>query len=265
MPEEPPLRRRSVREFCKHYGLTRNGYLVARSKAKVRPRDWDSMLSANDEKALLQYVSAERRSEQVVRRIREQPTVTTRFVPPPKPPIDYDAEIERISASLEKWRTVLVELARLHLAEDSSGRCRRCHDEAPCRTRRTLQRLDNDLVERVAVADSGDPADGLDVANETVEAQPERTLSQLYDARNRSRRALVDLTLDHMIEDGKGRCAHCPVGTPCDISKAVTRINRGIARQIENYACMSDGERELALGEKPIRRYFEDEDDWGAV
>lgn len=261
MPDEPPSRR-SVRDFCKHYGLSRNQYLVARSKAKVRPKDWGTLLSANDEKALLEHVSAERRSEQLIRSIREQPRVTRQFAPPPKAPIDYEAEVSRISDSLEKWRTVLVELARGHAAQDRIGQCTRCHEEAPCRTRRTLNRLDNELVERVAVADSGDPADGLDAANQPVEVQPERTLSQLYEARDRWRRALTELTMDHMIEDGKGRCAQCPVDVPCDISKVVTRINKGIARQIEKYACMDDGQRELALGERPITRYYDDDDDW---
>ncbi|MDX1881843.1 hypothetical protein [Mycolicibacterium sp. 120270] len=265
MPDEPPSRR-SVRDFCKHYGLSRNQYLVARSKAKVRPKDWGTLLSASDEKALLEHVSAERRSEQIVRAIREQPRVTHQFAPPPKPPIDYEAEVSRISDSLEKWRTVLVELAKGHVTDDRTGRCKRCHEEAPCRTRRTLNRLNNELVEQVAVADSGDPADGFDAANRPVDAQPERTLSQLYEARNRWRRALVDLTIDHMIVDDKGRCTQCPKGLPCDINKAVTRINRGIARQIENYACMSDGEREAALGERPLRYYYEDDaDDWDAV
>lgn len=265
MSDDPPLRR-SVREFCRHYGLSRDQFLIARNKAKVRPRDWDSLLSVKDQKALLEHISAERRSEQVFRRIREQPTVTKQFAPPPKPPIDYDAEIERVENSLAKWRNVLVEFAEGHVADDRTGRCKRCCEEAPCRTRRTLNRLDNELVEQVAIADSGDPADGFDGADQPApEVHSERTLGQLYEARNRWRRALVDLTLDHMIEDGKGRCDQCPVGVPCDISKVVTRINIGIARQIEKYACMSDGQRERALGERPIRRYYEDDDDWGAI
>ncbi len=259
MSEEPPLRR-SVLDFCKHYGMSRNQYLVARAKAKIRPRDWATLLSADDEKALLRYVSAERRSEQVTRRVREQPRVTRQFAPPPKPPVDYEAEISRISDSLSKWRKVLVEFAESHVADERSGRCSRCHEEAPCRTQQTLNRIDNELVERVAVADSGDPADVLGAD----EPAPERTLSQLYEARDRWRRALTELTIDHMIEDEKGRCAHCPVGVPCDVSKAVARINRGIARQIEKYACMDDGEREVALGNRRITRYYQD-DDWDAI
>lgn len=264
MPDEPPLPR-TVRDFYKHYGLSRNQYLVARTKAKVRPRDWGTLLSANDEKALLEHVSAERRSEQVMRSIREQPRVTRQFALPPKPPIDYEAEVTRITDSLDKWRMVLVELAKGHAAQDRNGRCTRCNEEAPCRTRRTLNQLDNELVERIAVADSGDPADGLAAADEPMpEVQPERTLSELYEARDRWRRALTELTMDHMIEDGKGRCAQCSVGVPCDVSKVVTRINRGIARQIEKYACMSDGEREAALGIRRITHFYED-DDWDAM
>lgn len=263
MPEEPPLRR-SVRDFCKHYGLTRNGYLVARGKAKVRPRDWDSMLSANDEKALLRYVSAERQSQQVARQIREQPTVTKQFVAPPPPSIDYEAEISRIEGSLAKWRNTLIELAKVHIAEDRNGRCKRCHAEAPCQTKQTLARLDNDLVEQLAVADSGDLAEGYTADQPAPDVDPERQLRLLYDARNRWRTALTELTMDHIIEDGKGRCAQCPVGTPCDVSKVVARINRGIARQIEKYACMDDGEREVALGNRPVKTYYEDDWDWDA-
>ncbi|MFG1932234.1 hypothetical protein ACGFK1_16570 [Mycobacterium sp. NPDC048908] len=264
MPDEPPSRR-SVRDFCKHYGLSRNQYLVARSKANVRPKDWGTLLSANDEKALLQHVSAERRSDQVFRRIREQPTVTKQFAPPPKPPIDYYAEIGRMEDSLAKWRKVLVELAEGHVADDRNGRCKCCREEAPCRTRRVLNRLHNELVEQVAIADSGNPADGFDAADQPApEVQSERTLSQLYEARNRWRRALTELTMDHMIEDAKGRCAQCPDDVPCDIGKVVTRINKGIARQIEKYACMDDGQRELALGERPITRYYDDDRESGS-
>lgn len=260
MPDDPPLRR-SVRDFCKHYGLSRNQYLVARAKAKVRAKDWGTLLSTNDEKALLQHISVERRNEQVIRAIREQPRVTRQFAPPPKPPVDYLAEIARVSDSLTKWRKVLVEFAEGHVPDDRNGRCKRCHAEAPCRARQTLNRLDNDLVERVAVGDSGDPADGPAAADEPA---PERTLSQLYDARDRWRRGLVDLTIDHMIVDGKGRCARC--GSPCDIGMAVARINRGIARQIEKYACMDDGEREVALGNRRrITHYYEDDADWDAM
>ncbi|MCV7382401.1 hypothetical protein [Mycolicibacter longobardus] len=265
MPDDPPLRR-SVRDFCKHYGLSRNQFLAARSKAKVRAKDWGTLLSANDEKALLEHVSADRRSEQVIRSIREQPRVTKRLTLPPKPPVDYAAEFERMSRAFDQWRHVLGELAKGHVPDERTGRCKRCHEEAPCRTRRTLNRIDNELVEQVAVADSGDPGDGFDAANQPAEVQPERSLSELYEARNRCRRALVELTIDHMIVDDKGHCTQCPKGTPCDINNAITRINRGIAKQIETYACMSDGEREAALGERPMRYYYDEgDDDWDAV
>jgi hypothetical protein len=263
LSEEPPSRR-SVRDFCKHYGLTRNQFLTVRAKAQIRPKDYASMLSANDEKALLRYVSAERHSEQVVRRIREQPTVTKQFVAPPKPSIDYEAQISRIADSLAKWRTTLVELAKGHVAEDRSGRCARCHAEAPCPTRRTLARLENELVEQIAVADSGDLAEGYAVDQPAPDADPERQLRQLYDARNRWRTALTELTIDHMIEDGKGRCAQCPVGVPCDVRKVVTRVNRGIARQIEKFASMDDAGLEVALGNRRMTDCYQD-DDWDAM
>lgn len=260
---DEPLSRRTVRDFCKHYGLTRNQFLTARGKARIMPKAYDSMLSAKDQYALLRYLSVERQNAQLMRRIREQPRVTKQFVAPPKPSIDYDAEIRRISDSLAKWRTTLIEVTKGHIAEDRNGRCKRCHAEAPCPTKRTLARLDNELVEQMAVADSGDLADGYTAEQPVPDADPERQLRQLYDARNRWRTALTELTIDHMIEDGKGRCANCPVGAPCDVSKVVTRINRGIARQIEKFACMDDGEREVALGNRRRLDYYQD--DWDAM
>lgn len=224
------------------------------------------MLSAKDQDALLRHMGTQKWMAQVARQIWQQPTVTKQFVPPPKPPVDYDAEIERMENSLAKWRNVLVELAQGHVADGRTGRCKRCHAEAPCQTRRTLNRLDNELVERVAVADSGDPADGFAAADQPApEVHPEWTLSQLYEARNRWRRALTELTIDHMIVDDKGHCSRCPGSKPCEVNKAVNRINKGIARQIENYACMDDGQRELALGERPTAYYLRDEEDWDAV
>lgn len=263
MSDEPP--RRSVHDFCKHYGLTRNEFLTARDKAKIRPKDHNSALSVNEQKALLRYMSAAKRNDQVMRRIREQPTVTKQFVRPPKPPVDYEAVISRASDSLAKWRAVLVEFAEGHVADDRNGRCKRCHEEAPCRTKRTLNRLDNDMVEHVAVADSGDLSEEHSADQPAHEVDPERTLSRLYDARNRSMRALTDLTIDHMLEDGRGRCTQCDVVAPCDIKRAVTRINIGIARQIEKFASMDDEELEVALGGRRRADYLQDEDDWEAM
>lgn len=140
--------------------------------------------------------------------------MTKQFAPPPQPEpeIDYEAEIEaeinRVSDSLDKWRTALIELAKEHAAVDGKGRCRRCHDEA------------------------------------------------------RGRTALTRLTIEHMLEDAKGRCTQCSVKAPCDTKKAVTRINRGIAHQIEKYASMDDRELEVALGNRRWVDYDEDED-WG--
>lgn len=263
MSDEPPSRR-SVLDFCKHYGLTRNQFLTARDKARIMPKAYDSMLSVKDQDALLRYLSTERQSAEMMRRIREQPTVTKQFAPPPEPEpsIDYEEEINRISDSLGKWRTTLIELAKEHAAVDGKGRCRRCHEEAPCPTKQTLARLDNELVERVAVADSGDLEGSAQ--DELPPYAPERRLRQLYDARDRWRTALTRLTIDHMLEDEKGRCTQCRVKAPCDTKKAVTRINRGIAHQIERYASMDDRELEVALGNRRWTDYYED-DDWDAM
>jgi hypothetical protein len=269
LSDEPPSRR-SVRDFCKHYGLTRNQFLTARDKAQIVPKAYESILSVKDQDALLRYLSAKRQNDQMMRRIREQPTVTKQFAPPPEPEpsIDYEAEISRIEDSLAKWRTTLIELAKEHAAVDGKGRCRRCHEEAPCLTKQTLVRLDNELVEQVAVADSGD-------LEESAQDEPlpyavlERRLRQLYDARDRWRTALTRLTIDHMLEDAKGRCTQCRVKSPCDTKKAVTRINRGIAHQIERYASMDDRELEVALGNRRWTDYCkdedEDEDGWDAM
>lgn len=263
MPDQPPLRR-SVRDFCKHYGLTRNQFLIARDKARVMPKAYDSMLSVKDQDALLRHVSAEKRTAQVARRIWQQPTVTKRFVPPPKPSIDYDAEIERVAASLAKWRTALIEFAKGHAAVDAKGWCRRCHIEAPCPTKQTLTSLDNELVEHVAIADSGhhDEAANPDVT--ISEGGSERQLNQLRSARNRWMSGLTKLTIDHMLEDAKGRCSVCRVAAPCDTKKVVIRINKGIAHQIEKFASMDDRELEVALGNRQRIDYYED-DDWDAM
>lgn len=253
MPEDPPLRR-SVREFIKYYGLTRADYLAMRNRAKVTPRDWNSMLSASDEKALMLHIGVEKRNRQFVREIREQPRVTTQFVAPPLPVIDYETQIRQASDTLAKWRKTLVELAQGHAA-DREGRCTRCRAEAPCPTKRTLHRLDNELVEQTAVANSGDLVEAAQ-----PDVDPARRVRELYADRDRWRIALVELTIDHMIEDGKGRCAHCPVGVPCDVGKAVRRINRGIAGQIEKYASMGDAALDAALGKPHLNDSYED--DW---
>lgn len=251
-----PLSRRSVRDFCKYVGLTRNEYLIARDKAKVMPKAYDSMLSVKDQECLLRYVGAQRRSDQIVRKVHERPTVTKRFAPPPVPEpepewsIDYEAKIHQVAESLDKWRTVLVELARGHNAVDTPGRCKRCRKDVPCPTMQTLSGLENELVERIAAADYEVPLD--------------RQLSQMYTARNRWMSGLTKLTIDHMLEDARGRCPECDVPTPCDIKKAVVRINRGIAHRIEKFATMDDRELEVALGNRPRYDFFED-DNWDAM
>lgn len=227
------------------------------------------MLSANDEAALLRHMSAEKRTAQVARQVWQYPKVTTQFAPPPEPKpapeIDYQSEIEaeinRISDSLDKWRNALIELANEHAAVDGKGRCRRCLEEAPCSTKQTATRLDNDLVEEVAVADSGGPAQD----EQTPLVLLERRLRRLREARDRWRTALTKLTIDHMLEDVKGRCTQCKVKDPCDTKKAVMRINRGIAHQIERYASMDDRALEVALGNRRWADYDEDNDDLDAM
>jgi hypothetical protein len=124
--------------------------------------------------------------------------------------------MRRIADSLAKCRTSLIELAKGHVAVDGKGRCTRCHVEAPCPTRQTLARLDNELVEQTAVADSGGPDEWSTADGPVPEVNQDRRLRQLYDARNRWRTALTRLTIDHMLEDGKGRCTQCGVAAPCD-------------------------------------------------
>lgn len=253
---EEPLSRRSVQDFCNYYGLTRNQFLNARAKARIAPKAHDTMLSVKNQEALLRYVSAKRRDDQAVRKIRQRPTVTKQFTPAPPPPpqpepsIDYEVELRRVAISLDKWRTTLVELANGHAAVDGQGRCKRCHAEAPCPPRQILASLENELVERIAVADYEIPFD--------------RQLSQMYDARNRWRSVLTKLLVDHMIEDSRGRCTQCDVPAPCDLKKTVMRINKGIAGQIERFASMDDGELEVALGNRPRFDLYED-DDWDAM
>ncbi|MBS9532628.1 hypothetical protein KIH27_03395 [Mycobacterium sp. M1] len=251
-----PLSRRSVQAFCNYYGLTRNQYLNARAKAKIAPKAHDAMLSVKSQEALLRHIGAKKREDQVVRKIRQRPTVTKRFVPPPPPEpesessIDYEAKIHQVAESLDKWRTVLVELARGHNAADDPGPCKRCRKEVPCPTRQTLSGLENELVERIAAADYEVPLD--------------RQLSQMYVARNRWMSGLTKLTIDHMLADEGGRCLECDVPGPCDIKNTVMRINKGIAHRIEKFATMDDGELEVALGN---RRRFDDYADaaWDAM
>lgn len=260
MSEEPPLRR-SVREFMKHHGISRAHYFEIRTQAGIRPKGWDTLLSANEEAALLRALGREKRSDQTVRHIHDQPTIRTHFVaPPPKPSIDYEAQIRQASKAATSWRTVLEQLAEGHAA-DHKGRCKRCRAEAPCPTKRTLHRLNNELTEQMALADSGDLAEAKGPAVDQPDVNPAIRVRELYADRDRWRIAVVELTVDHMIEDGRGRCAHCPVGVPCDVAKAVKRINQGIARQIDQYATMGDAALDAALGKAKVTDYYED--DWG--
>lgn len=248
MPEELPPPR-TVRDFCKYYGLTRNEFLIARSKAKVTPKAYSRMLSATDEEALLRYVSYEKRVRRTVQQVSEQPRVRKYLTPPPPEPVDYEVAIPRAEDSLAKWRRTLIELAREHLSENDSGRCGKCHVQAPCETKQTLLRLDRELVEEIAVGDSGD-LEGAAALRAPKDVHPEVQLDQLYMARNRWMQALTKLTIEHMLEDENGRCSQCESVAPCETKKALAHINRGIARQIERFASMDDWQLDKALGSR---------------
>ena len=277
MPDEPPLQRRSVREFIKHHGLSRNGYLIIRAKAGVKPKDYDSMLSPSDEKALVHSIGTEKYKSQIFRDAQRPPAVTTRWVPPPPPVIDEEAEAqaeaERIQAeidhearisvmidqradSLVKWRKALVELVKEHVADHAGGQCKECHVASPCPTKQALIDLDSQLVEEIAVWDSGN----IESTADEMSFVPELRLSALTETRNRWRTALTKLTIDHMIDNPRKRCPQCDVVAPCKTKAALMRINFGITKEIERFATLDDEELELALGNRRMRDY--DTDGW---
>ncbi|MBJ8341497.1 hypothetical protein JGU71_21650 [Antrihabitans sp. YC3-6] len=247
-----PLPCRTVREFCQHYGLNRNAYLTARAKAKVNARDWATPLSAAVQLRLLRHVSVDRRVDHIRREHRIKVVTTPRRpikpLPPPRPAIDVDAEIERMAASLEKWSRALVDLTKEHITNDGTGKCGKCHEAVPCRFERTLTDLDMGLVEEITLweAGGGSPTSG----------DPEQRLRLLYAARNRWREVLVRYTVDHMLEGIDRKCGVCQTDARCEIKTTLTRINKGIARQIENdYAILDDEELNAAFR---IRRRFDD-------
>ncbi|WP_279097867.1 hypothetical protein [Gordonia bronchialis] len=254
---DEPVPSRTVREFCHHYGLDRNAYLAARTKAKVNARDWDTVLSAAVQLRLLRHVSVDRRDDHMRRERRKKVVTTPRRAvkppPPPRPAIDVDAEIERMAASLEKWSRALVDLTREHVTNDGTGRCGKCHEATPCRFERTLTDLDKGLVEEITLweAGGGSPTSG----------DPEQRLRLLYAARNRWREVLIRYSVDHMLEGTDRKCTVCRTDAPCEIKTALTRINKGIARQIENdYAILDDEELNAAF--RPRRRF--DYEQWDA-
>ncbi|MGK9272612.1 hypothetical protein KXR83_16615 [Williamsia muralis] len=253
MPDdEPPLTRRSVRDFCKHYGLTRPQFRDYRTKAKVRPNDQHTMLSVKDQKALLRYVSADRREAQQrsewLRHVATTPVRPIKQGPPPEPPVDFEAQIETAMASLIKTRRTLVALTKDHIADDGTGRCGVCSQRTPCLTKRTLTELDRGLVGEIAVWGAGS---GSDSSLMTAD-DPERRLQLLYAARNRWLEALVRLTRDHMNENDSKQCVVCNVDDPCGLKAAFLRINPGIAHRVANeFYIMDDEELRAAFHRRP--------------
>ena len=261
MPDdEPPLTRQSVRDFCKHYGLTRPQFRNYRTKAKVRPNDQHSMLSVNDQKALLRYVSADRREVQQrsewLRKVATTPVRPIKPEPPPKPSIDFEARIDTAMASLIKTRKTLVELTKEHIADDGSGRCGACNQRTPCLTKRTLTDLDAGLVGEIAVWGTGTGSDSL----LTNADDPERRLKLLYAARNRWLEALVRLTRDHMNENDRKKCVVCNVDNPCGLKAAFLRINPGIAHRVANEFHIMDDEELRATFHRRSRHAYDDDE-----
>ena len=78
-------------------------------------------------------------------------------------------------------------------------------------------------------------------ANEDDDANA-RKLRNLRSDRNLWRWRLAAHTINHMIEDVTGKCRECGQAAPCDTKRSLTRINKGIAREIERYAALSDEE-----------------------
>lgn len=259
MSDDEPLEPMSVRDFQNHYGIKRSRFLEYRTKANVKPKAYTAILSVRDQKALLRYVSADRREAQQrsewARQVATTPVRPIKPVPPPKPPVDFEAQIERATKSLIKTRRTLVELTKEHIADDGSGRCGACNDRTPCLTNRTLIELDKGLVGEIAVWGSGGGSDSLLTSTD----DPERRLKLIYTARDRWLEALVRLTRDHMNEDNRKKCGVCNVDDPCGLKSAFLRINRGIAYEVANtYYVMDDEELHAAFHRRP-RYDYDDE------
>lgn len=218
---EELIPRRTVQDFCNYYGLTRNGYLVARDKTGVRPRGHTTMLSIADQERLIRYLGRDKRTEQMVQQLRERPAVVPRALPPlppttkPAPP-DYEEQRRRVSKALENWRSVLVGMAAEHMSvDDNTGLCTHCGHEAPCSIRRILNEIDDMTV----------PACGGTHMPQHIARW-----------RDQCRDAVVRRVIDHMIPDKKNRCTECGVTAPCTVQMTVRRINKGIAKEIERLA-----------------------------
>lgn len=246
MSVEEPKSRRTVREFMQWLGITRAEFRIAREKAGVRPNAYDSVLSVADQRKLLGYVSRGRRNDPRLHSRPSPPPAPTRPIKPPPPELDYEVEIERMEKSLTGWRGTLIELTKEHLADVGSGKCARCHEAAPCRVKRTMTALDLELVQEIALGGT----DSISTGHATLEQR----LRGLYRARDRWREVLVKYAVDHMIEDEDGKCHVCRTDAPCDVKQLLTRLNKGIARQIENRYAVMDDEQLAAAFNEPIYR-----------
>lgn len=265
MPDDEALVPMSVRDFQNHYGVKRPRFLEIRTKANVKPKAYTSMLSVKDLRALLRYVSADRReAEQRRAHARQMATTPVRPIKPatpPKPPVDFAAQIEEALSKLAKTRRALVELTKDHLDDDGSGRCRECNQPAPCLTQREMTRLGNDLLDEIAVWGSGGGSD----SELTSTPDEERRLRQIYASRDRWLEVLVMLTKDHMNEDHRKKCGVCNVDDPCGMKAAFLRINRGIAWRVANeFYVMDDEELRAVFHRRPRYDYADDYEEWDA-
>lgn len=255
----------SVRDFCKHYGLSRRQFRDYRVKAKIRPNAHAAMLSVDDQRALLRYVSADRREahqrSEWLRQVATPPVRPIEPVPQPKPPVDFEVQIETAMASLIKTRKTLVELTKEHIADVGGGRCAACNERTPCLTNRTLTGLDRALVEEIAVWGSGGGSDSVLTSTD----DPERRLKLIYEARDRWLEVLVRLTKDHMNENNRQKCGVCNIDDPCGLKAAFLRINRGIAYRVANhYYIMDDEQLRAAFHRRPRYDYGDEPESFEA-
>ncbi len=265
MSDDETLSPMLVRNFQNHHGLSRPGFLEYRTKANVKPKAYSSILSVKDQKALLHHMGVDRRKVEQQRERARQVAVTPvrpfNSAPPSPPPVDFQDQIDEALSKLGKTRYALVELTKGHLDDSDSGRCRECDQQAPCLTKREMNRLGNDLLDEIAVWGSGGGSD-----NElTSIPDPERRLRRIYSTRDRWLEVLVMFTKDHMNEDHHKKCGVCKVDDPCGVKTAFLRVNRGIAWRVANeFYVMDDEELRSVFHCRPRYDYAHDDEEWNA-